>query len=78
MSVPGRIGIILIIALALIDACILATGAKHVASDIETRVMLETGEMNADSSPRDRLLSSAIHSINLFMSRAPRKGSPGI
>ena len=41
MSVPGRIGIILIIALALIDAAILASGARDAATAIETHSLVE-------------------------------------
>lgn len=46
MSVPGRIGIILIIALALIDAFILMSGAKHAATAIETHALVEQTAMD--------------------------------
>jgi hypothetical protein len=46
MSVPGRIGIILIIALALVDAFILMSGAKHAASAIETHALVEKTAMD--------------------------------
>ena len=49
MSVPGRIGIILIIALALVDAFILMSGAKHAASAIETHTMVEKTAMDPAS-----------------------------
>ena len=45
MSVPGRIGIILIIALAVVDALILASGAKHAATTIETHALIEQTAM---------------------------------
>jgi hypothetical protein len=46
MSVPGRIGIILIIALALVDAFILMSGAKHAATAIETHALVEKTAMD--------------------------------
>ena len=49
MSVPGRIGIILIIALALVDAFILMSGAKHAATAIETHALVEKTAMDPGS-----------------------------
>ncbi len=60
MSVPGRIGIILIIALALVDAFILVSGAKHAATAIETHALVEQTAMDAAPSPaRDDLSAPA-------------------
>jgi len=81
MSVPGRIGIILIIALALVDALILASGAKHAATAIETHAMTEQtamqpvpvsqgGDLRAEHRP---LLSTALHEINLFIAKQAEK-----
>jgi hypothetical protein len=77
MSVPGRIGIILIIALALVDALILASGAKQAATAIETHALIEQTAMQpeaaAQETPGSRsaahkpLLSKALHEINLLM-----------
>jgi hypothetical protein len=76
MSVPGRIGIILIIALAVVDALILASGAKHAATAIETHALIEQTAMQpqptANVQPRvdahKTLISTALHEINLLMS----------
>jgi hypothetical protein len=74
MSVPGRIGIILIIALALVDAIILISGARHAASAIETHAMAEAvpADLDAAGSPAARhepLLSTALKQINLLRAR---------
>jgi hypothetical protein len=84
MSVPGRIGIILIIALALVDAFILMSGAKHAATAIETHTMVEKTAMDALPVPandidapiqlvrpiaHEPLLSTAIREINLLIAR---------
>jgi hypothetical protein len=76
MSVPGRIGIILIIALALVDALILASGAKHAATAIETHALAEqqtamqpqpvAQDTRIDASKT--LISTALHRINLLIS----------
>ncbi len=76
MSVPGRIGIILIIALALVDALILASGAKHAATAIETHALTEQQTaMQPQPVAQDNridasktLISTALHKINLLMS----------
>ncbi len=78
MSVPGRIGIILIIALALVDALILASGAKHAATTIETHAMSEQTAMQPtpvrqNVEPHQTLISSALHQINLLMNRTTEK-----
>ena len=78
MSVPGRIGIILIVALALVDALILASGAKHAASTIETHAMIEQTAMQPqpvkqDVEPHRTLISTALHQINLLMNKAGDK-----
>jgi hypothetical protein len=83
MSVPGRIGIILIAALALVDALILASGAKHAASAVETHALIEQTAMQpmpvatqdgaAKIDPHKTLLSTALHEINLLMSKATEK-----
>jgi hypothetical protein len=81
MSVPGRIGLILIIALAIVDAIILMSGARHAASAIDTHAMLETPQAPIDSGAaaapslqaagkHEPLLSSALRQINLLMNRA--------
>ena len=79
MSVPGRIGIILIVALAVVDALILASGAKHAAATIETHALIEQTAMQpqavavqdgqAKIDPHKTLLSTALHEINLLMSK---------
>ena len=82
MSVPGRIGIILIIALALVDALILASGAKHAATAIETHAMVQQTAMQpeltaheidahplARPEPHKTLLSTALNEINLLMAK---------
>ena len=72
MSVPGRIGIILIIALALVDALILASGAKHAATAIETHALAEQTAMQPEAVRQDidthaTLIATALHRINLMM-----------
>ena len=59
MSVPGRIGIILIIALALVDAFILMSGAKHAATAIETHALVEKTAMDPFPLPASDDLSTA-------------------
>ena len=82
MSVPGRIGLILIIALALVDALILASGAKHAATAIETHAMTEQTAMQpvvpvaqgAELRPEHHpLLSTALHEINLLIAKKAEK-----
>lgn len=80
MSVPGRIGIILIIALALVDALILASGAKHAATAIETHALIEQTAMQPLPVAQDTkidasktLISTALHQINLIMSKTGEK-----
>ncbi len=83
MSVPGRIGIILIVALAVVDALILASGAKHAATAIETHALIEQTAMQPqpvaaqDSSakvdPHKTLISTALREINLLMSKKAEK-----
>jgi len=80
MSVPGRIGIILIIALALVDALILASGAKHAATAIETHALIEQTAMQPQPvaqeprvDPHKTLISTALHQINLLMSKKAEK-----
>lgn len=89
MSVPGRIGIILIIALALVDAFILMSGAKHAATAIETHAqvdqtvmvptVMQTSDMVAAIPPaihplaHEPLLSAAIREINMLISSKPEK-----
>jgi hypothetical protein len=74
MSVPGRIGIILIIVLALVDGLILASGARRAATAIETHSMTEE---TAAVRPvkHDQLLSTAIREINLWTKPAPEKST---
>ncbi|MDB5397804.1 MAG: hypothetical protein JWM91_5310 [Rhodospirillales bacterium] len=76
MSVPGRIGVILIIALALVDALILASGAKQAATAIETHALIEQTAMQPEPAAQETpgrpaahkpLLSKALHEINLLM-----------
>ncbi len=89
MSVPGRIGIILIIALALVDAFILMSGAKHAASAIETHALVEKTAMDplplpandvlSEAPPavhpvaHEPLLSAALREINLLMAKTIEK-----
>ncbi len=63
MSVPGRIGIILIIALALVDAFILMSGAKHAASAIETHALVEQTAMDPSPLPASDDLSVSAPTI---------------
>ena len=72
MSVPGRIGIILIIVLALVDGLILASGARRAATAIETHSMSEE-TATTRSVKHDQLLSTAIREINLCVKPAPEK-----
>ncbi len=74
MSVPGRIGITLIIALAIVDALILASGARSAATAIQTRALVEsvparTAPVLTQPATHDQLLSTAIHQINLWVGR---------
>jgi hypothetical protein len=65
MSVPGRIGTILILALAMLDGLILASGARKAASALEIGGMTEI----ADPGPSPKhccLLTSALHRIDAF------------
>ena len=73
MSVPGRIGIILIIVLALVDAAILASGARRAATAIETHSMSERTATDLHAVKHDQLLSAAIREINLWVRPAPEK-----
>jgi hypothetical protein len=83
MSVPGRIGIILIVALAVVDALILASGAKHAATAIETHALVEETAMQPQPvatqdgrtkiDPHKTLLSTAIREINLLMRKTAEK-----
>ena len=79
MSVPGRIGIILIIALALVDALILASGAKHAATAIETHALVEqtamqpTAAQDTHTDTHKTLISTALHQINLLMNHKSEK-----
>ena len=82
MSVPGRIGIILIIALALVDAVILASGAKQAATAIETHALIEqtalqpellAHETDGRAVDRKPLLTKALQEINLLMAKKADK-----
>jgi len=83
MSVPGRIGIILIVALAVVDALILASGAKHAATTIETHALIEQTAMQPQpvavqngqtkSDPNKTLLSTALHEIKFLMTKTTEK-----
>ena len=83
MSVPGRIGIILIVALAVVDALILASGAKHAATVIETHALIEQTAMQPQPvavqngptkiDPHKTLLSTAIREINLLITKKAEK-----
>ena len=82
MSVPGRIGIILIIALALVDALILASGAKHAATAIETHALIEQTALQPELVKQDSearpgahktLISTALQQIDLLMSKKTEK-----
>ncbi len=68
MSVPGRIGVILIIALALVDGFIL-----------ETHALAETkSPLAVQPSAHEPLLSAAIREIDLFMTCPRILREPGI
>ncbi len=70
MSMPSRIGIILIAALALIDAFILASGARDAASAIEVHALADTSASASDQhalKPHETLLSTALRQIDLAM-----------
>jgi hypothetical protein len=69
MSVPGRIGVILIVALALVDAFILASGARRAASAIQTHTLAEPASMQAEDQASEPLLSAALREINLIKAR---------
>jgi hypothetical protein len=74
MSVPGRIGIILIIALAMVDALILLSGARNAATAIETHTLVETAPAQAQPALiqpaiHAPLVSTAIREINLWVTR---------
>jgi hypothetical protein len=81
MSVPGRIGLILIIALAVVDALILASGAKQAATSIETHALIEQTAMQpvpvaqeTGSRPVHKpLLSKALQEIGLLIAKKDDK-----
>jgi hypothetical protein len=75
MSVPGRIGTILIVVLTLVDALILASGARRAANAIETHSMeIDQAILtHAQAVQHDRLLSAAIREINLLTKPAIEK-----
>jgi hypothetical protein len=79
---------ILIIALALVDAFILMSGAKHAATAIETHTMVERTAMDPTPVPandagepvplvrpvaHEPLLSTAIREINLLIAKKVEK-----
>jgi hypothetical protein len=70
MSVPGRIGIILIVALALVDALILASGARRAATAIETHALASPDFVGDATSDHETLLSTALREISLIRTRA--------
>jgi hypothetical protein len=78
MSVPGRIGIILIVALALVDALILASGAKQAATAIETHALTQQTAMQPELAAHESggattahkpLLTKALQEISLLMAK---------
>jgi hypothetical protein len=82
MSVPGRIGLILIIALAVVDALILASGAKQAASAIETHALIEQTAMQPEPvaqatanqpTAHRQLLSKALQEVSLLMAKKTSK-----
>jgi hypothetical protein len=82
MSVPGRIGLILIIALALVDAVILLSGARHAASAIETHAMAaetitDSQAVPSEPAKHEPLLATALKQINLLVNK-PRERPTGI
>ena len=78
MSVPGRIGTIIIIVLALVDALILASGARRAATAIETHTMDSVHAVDTRPVKHDRLISTAIREINLLTAKPAREKSTGI
>jgi len=67
MSVPGRIGTILIVALALVDVLILASGARRAANAIETHSLDQMTVTHAQTVVQHgRLLSTAVQEIHLL------------
>ena len=79
MSMPSRIGVILIVALALVDAFILASGARDVASAIETHAMAADTATSDQRAPvtHQTLLSTALRQIDLAMKPAKTRKSTG-
>ena len=67
MSVPGRIGIILIVILAIFDGIILMSGAHKAATTSELHAV---SEAPAQTAPQDTVLSDAMHGIALLRDRA--------
>jgi len=78
MSVPGRIGIILIIVLALVDALILASGARRAATAIETHTMDQETATDARAVKHDQLLSAAIREIKFLTAKPAAEKPTGI
>lgn len=78
MSVPGRIGTILIIGLALLDALMLASGAKRAASAVESHAALESASVRPQTVTPNPLLSKAIREINLYAAKPRREIPQGI
>lgn len=82
MSVPGRIGLVLIIVLAMVDAIILLSGVHHAATAVETHAMTPIAEpehriTDAEPAKHEPLLSTALREINLIISK-PRERPTGI
>lgn len=78
MSVPGRIGIVLIIALALIDALILASGARRAATAIETHTMDQATATTVQPVKHDSLISAALREISLLTAKPAVEKPTGI
>ena len=70
MSVPGRIGTILIIVLALLDAAILASGAKHAANALETGTATAPTVEARGPDQHCCLLTTALHRLNALRAEA--------
>ena len=78
MSVPGRIGTILIVALALLDALMLFSGARHAATTIESHAFRNGPTRPAPVSAHDTLLASALREIALLSGRTSPQGHWGV
>ena len=76
MSVPGRIGIVLLVVLGLIDAAILLSGARQAAATIETGA-LASRVQRVKLLIHDHPVSELIRDIELLAFK-PAEDSKGV